>query len=399
MKSSWPRRSFESSDIAIYVLVVVSYIAMFAVYGNDLSLLTKVVALGLGIPYLLIGVWGIDFAEHTGRIFVKILLFLAQLVIACTVFYLGFGTTWLLLLPLAAQTVYLFSTRGMIIANLLIFAASLWVVKLLSGDWSGMVQSGVAFIAAQVFVVIFTQIARREQQTRRESERLTIELNEANHKLRQYAAKVEDLATAQERNRLAREIHDGLGHYLTAINMQIKAAQAVLEANPSQAGDALAKAQALAQDALSDVRRSVAALRDEPSLDRPLPDALRTLFDECRSAGIVVEFSQIGKTTALSPQASLALYRAAQEGLTNVRKHALASRVDIRLLYAADAVRLEIGDNGVGARQTENGFGLFGLRERVQLLGGEITIHTAPGEGFRLEIAIPTESSGKSSAL
>lgn len=395
MKKFW-KRPFETGDMAVYVLVVVSYFAMLFIYGREMSWGVKLGVLVAIVFYTLIALWGMDYADASKHLAVKILFFSIQLLLAAGVFYVSNGTTWLLLLPLAAQTVYLFSMPGMWISNLVIFAASLLVVRFLSGNWSGMVQSGVAFIAAQVFVLIFTQSARNERLARQEIERLADELRQANQKQRQYAAQVEELATLQERNRLAREIHDGLGHYLTALNMQLKAAQAVMPQDTARAQDALAKAQTLAQDALADVRRSVAALKGEPLLNRPLPEAIVPLMNECRSAGLVAELVVKGTYRPLLSQADFTLYRAVQEALTNVRKHSLASRVDVTLDYQAGRVQLTIGDNGVGAAQgDEAGFGLYGLRERAVLLGGSVDVFTAPKQGFRLTVTLPDRFSEK----
>lgn len=163
-----------------------------------------------------------------------------------------------------------------------------------------------------------------EQKSLHEVERLNNQLSDANRKLREYAVQVEELAIAQERNLLAREVHDGLGHYLTAVNMQIKATQAVLDQDRPKALDALAKAQILAEGALTDIRRSVSTLRDEPTLNQPLPEAIESLLLECRSQGLVAELSTMGNYRIVSPQADFTLYRVVQEALTNVRKHALA---------------------------------------------------------------------------
>jgi signal transduction histidine kinase len=215
-------------------------------------------------------------------------------------------------------------------------------------------------------------------------------LGEANRKLREYAAQAEELATVKERNRLAREIHDGLGHYLTAINMQIAAGRAVMEGDPSLAQGPLGKAQELAQTGLAEVRRSVAALRASPLDNRPLREAVGALVDECRAAGIATEYAVHGEVRALAPQAEMTLYRVAQEGLTNVRRHAQASSAEIVLDYRqADGVRMTVHDNGLGSDDPSGGFGLLGVRERVHLLGGEVHIETAPGEGFTLWVEVP----------
>jgi signal transduction histidine kinase len=203
---------------------------------------------------------------------------------------------------------------------------------------------------------------------------------------------VEELATAKERNRLAREIHDSLGHYLTVINVQIEAARAVIGNDPPRALDALRKAQSLAQEGLADVRRSVAALRASPTEDRPLPEALAALAAENRASGLLTELAVTGAPRPLPPQTELTLYRAMQEGLTNIRKHARAARVDITLDYGDnERVRLVVHDNGVGDSPDgrPGGYGLLGVRERTHLLGGEVRIRSAEGQGFTLEVELP----------
>jgi len=217
-------------------------------------------------------------------------------------------------------------------------------------------------------------------------------LAEAHRRLGEYAVQVADLAMVQERNRLAREIHDSLGHHLTAIHVHLEAARTLLDGQPALARDALAKAQSLTREGLAEVRRSVAALRASPVAGRALPEALAQVVDECRRVGLPAELTVIGAVRPLPPPATEALFRAAQEGLTNARKHARAARAEVTVDYAdATVVRLTVRDDGVGAAQTEGGFGLVGVRERVQLLGGRVEIRTAPGQGFALVVEIASE--------
>ena len=197
----------------------------------------------------------------------------------------------------------------------------------------------------------------------------------------------------EERNRLAREIHDSLGHYLTVVNVQLEAARAVLESDSDQALDALNKAQTLTKEGLSEVRRSVAALRASPIEGKSLPELIGGLVGECRVAGLIAEFTVSGEHRSLSIPQKHTLFRAAQEGLTNVRRHARASRVDVLLGYESEnKVRLHIEDNGVGTdpNELESGFGLLGIQERVQLLGGTVRLESVPNQGFVLEVEVET---------
>jgi signal transduction histidine kinase len=216
----------------------------------------------------------------------------------------------------------------------------------------------------------------------------TYELVTANQQLRMYATQAEDLAAANERNRMAREIHDGLGHYFTSINAQIAAAQVLLEVNRPRALAALATAQRLTDEGLADVRRSVTALR-EPTT-RPLPEILERLVQNACAAGVVTRLHVEGTPRTLPPQVHEALYRVVQEGLNNVRKHAQATRTDVVLAYqASTSVCLVIQDNGTGTSETRRGHGLAIMQERIQTVGGTLRTWSAPGQGFRIEVEVP----------
>src|SRR5258707_6084842 len=150
------------------------------------------------------------------------------------------------------------------------------------------------------------------------------------------------------------------------------------------------KLKLLTQEGLAEVRRSVAALRASPTESRPLPEALAKLVEQWNATGLRARLAVEGARRQLTPQADLTLYRAAQEALTNVGPHARASRVDLILDYRApESVLLQVEDDGVGDSNSGEGFGLLGVRERAQLLGGEVRVHTETGKGSRLEVELP----------
>jgi signal transduction histidine kinase len=243
-------------------------------------------------------------------------------------------------------------------------------------------QEGLGTLVSVLFAAVVTELLKREQRSRGE-------LAVAHTKLQDYAVQAERLATAQERNRVARDIHDGLGHSLTVVQMQVKAARAVLPTDPGKADAVLAKAQEQAETALADVRRSVRALR-EPRSVPALPEALKALTEETSATGVPATLTVSGVERPLPDEAREALYRAAQEGLTNVRKHAQAGRVDVVLAYADGAVRVEIRDDGTGTDGAPtSGFGLLGLRERAEHLGGKLAVTSAPGQGCALSMEVP----------
>ena len=230
-----------------------------------------------------------------------------------------------------------------------------------------------------------------EEKARQEADRLVNELDQSNRKLIEYADEIESLSTARERNRLAREIHDNLGHYLTAINMQTQAALAILDTDRDRAVDALHKVQSLTKEGLGEIRRSIAAMQPSNLADRSLYEALLVLVEESRAAGLPVEFQIETDMRPCSAQIEMALYRTAQEALMNIRKHAQATQATLKLSYAHEnRVVLTLQDNGVGSEKQDGGFGLVSIRERVNLLNGSLKIRTAPNQGFILEVEIPT---------
>lgn len=381
---------------AFFAVVIIGYgIALGGILldsGWNPSFWGIVVSLLIGVVYVFWGVRSDElFSRFDSRLGTAVLFIIPIILVLIVQILLGANGTWLLSLPIVSIAVerlrpiwrwpiYFTSLLGLVLP--------VWLV---SGDMNQVVGLSLVFIPAILFVVAFTDARLGERRAREKAEELSVQLEKANQQLTSYAVQAEEMATIQERNRLAREIHDNLGHYLTVANVQIEAARAVMGQNPERAQEALDKAQKLTRDGLTAVRQSVAALRESPTDNRTLIDAIQSLVQETRSSGLVVEFELIGEHRLLDSQTKLTLYRAAQEGLTNVRKHAHASRVDVALDYSLpQTVRLSIKDNGVGkSAVVGDGFGLIGMRERVQMLGGRLTIESAVGKGFRLETAVP----------
>jgi len=374
-------------------MVVVGYIATFATAADSLSNFTAIqIGIGVlfGIAYLILGMFDNELLGRFPDNVRDIIYFTVQ----CSLVFgigmlLGPGGSWLIGLPLAGIAVERLSPRW----RWVVYVTVLLVVVLPIGfysTWGEALMNGGFITPAIFFVILFTQLRLNEQGARIKAEELAHQLEVANHQLAEYASQAEELAATQERNRLAREIHDNLGHYLTIVNVQIEAAKVTCVSDPSRALEALDKAQELAKKGLTSVRESVATLRISPVEKRPLRDALDELIKESQAAGITTDFTVVGKTRLVEPKSALTLYRVVQEGLTNVRKHANASCVDVELDFSqVDVISLTIRDDGAGTADTSGGFGLIGLRERVQLLGGEFKIETQPGKGFQIEVTLP----------
>ena len=209
--------------------------------------------------------------------------------------------------------------------------------------------------------------------------------------LQQYALQVEDLATVQERNRIARDIHDSLGHALTALNVQLQTVLKLWDIDPSGAKSFLTKAQRLGEIAIKEVRQSVHTLRIEVRQEEPLEKAIVALAEDFRQSTGISVLTKIQLQTLLSQQIIKALHRIVQEALTNICKHAQATTVEIQLSTTSTHVCLSVTDNGAGFLTDfiPKGFGLQGMQERVAALGGNFTIYSEPNNGCQIVVDLP----------
>ncbi len=208
------------------------------------------------------------------------------------------------------------------------------------------------------------------------------------------------LATIEERNRLARDIHDTLAQGLAAITLQLEAADALAESRPQRAHEAVQRALALARANLDEARRSVMDLRAAPLQEHTLPEALALLANTIDDLSIDYTYAPETHFPVLPARIEAGLYRVAQEALTNIRKHAAARHVEMRLRFCDDEececeeVQITIQDDGHGfdpdiVPHDENHFGLLGMSERVKLLGGRMCLQSSPGSGTYIVVSIP----------
>jgi signal transduction histidine kinase len=342
---------------------------------------------GLGAVYVALGILSNDFVRCVRQV-PLFAYFAVQCAIVTALVFLSpaRGFFGMIVLPLASLSLFDLRPRvaSAVVAYLLLVCVGVWGLDF---GWSAAFEALYNYAAGFAFTIAFTLITRQALNARTVSEKLRNELEEANAQLRAYAAQAEELATTRERNRVAREIHDGVGHYLTVVKTQLDAASALLATQPDRARDAIDKAAKLSAEALDDVRRSVGSLRTDTARP-PLPEALRQLA----SHGEPVPTLRIeGNARPLPPTVEHALFRAAQEGLTNIRKHARATTAMVTLDYREpQRVRLELVDNGVGrAAPAGGGFGLTGLRERLELLGGTVEAANRLEGGFALNVEVP----------
>ena len=213
---------------------------------------------------------------------------------------------------------------------------------------------------------------------------------------------VEELATAGERKRIAQELHDGLAQELTGVVLSLEGAQRAFDRNPQILGQQLAKATRDARATLADVRQYMGALRQSTSGGLGLPTTVARLIDDLRrQSGLAVDMQESGAERELTPDLQRAVVRIVGEALRNVAQHAQATSATVTLSYGLDAVQVTVADDGVGfdgasmaeTAEANGHFGLVGMRERAEAVGGTLTVQSASGTGTMIVAAVPYEAS------
>lgn len=246
---------------------------------------------------------------------------------------------------------------------------------------------GVLLCAA--FVVALSTAINDARAARDRATRLIDELAAAHDELGRYAARVHTLAVAEERTRMARELHDTVGHHLTVIKVGLENAERYRAHDPEAAWQDVRQAKTLTVGALQEVRRGVRAMRP-PALDgRRGADALRELARSFDGVGLTVEIGVDGQERLLDEAREILLFRVVQESLTNALRHSGGTAVAVRLGFTPGAVRLSIADDGKGAESAEHGFGLSSLAERVREAGGRLQTGDRDGGGFQVLVEMP----------
>jgi signal transduction histidine kinase len=245
----------------------------------------------------------------------------------------------------------------------------------------GHVSDLLMFCVGLALTIVMAAVAVRERAGR-------LALEQSHERLASYAAQVAELSAAAERNRVARDIHDELGHHLTAIAVLLDKARAFAGRDPEVAGQAIDEAHRCARTALDDVRRSVRTLRG-PTEPFRLAPALADLVRTADAGPPAVSLDIVGDETGYGEPALTTLYRAAQEGITNARRHARASRVRVSVAFDRLGARLVVTDDGHGFRGGGEGYGLIGMRERVRQVDGDVAVDSDPGTGTTLTVTVP----------
>jgi signal transduction histidine kinase len=239
------------------------------------------------------------------------------------------------------------------------------------------------------FIWLFVSALVSERQGR---ERLAVTLSQ----LRDYSLRIEDQAALQERNRIAREIHDALGHTLTAQSVQLESGLHLLNTNQIEQADIFFEtAKSLCAQALQEVRQSVTMLRSGCLLGNSLESAIATLIKEFQTTTAINPAVTMDLPQPLSTEISSTVYRIVQAALTNVTLHSHATEVTLQITVHNYTLYIVIKDNGQGFNPAQNstGFGILGMRERALALNGKFNVISEPGAGCLITVQIPIPES------
>ncbi|WP_164928500.1 sensor histidine kinase [Gloeobacter violaceus] len=310
----------------------------------------------------------------------KKLYIAAELMLAFAAMWIGIGYDTLIYLILIKSCLFL--GRGEVILTVVITAVfyllTTWRQQFADDSETlnigfDMLNASIYHLGISTFVILLGFVIVAERRSRARAEELAEEL--------------EGLAANLERARIARDIHDSLGHTLTALDVKLEVAQELYCRDPDRARQAVHTAKQLSGQCLQDVRLAVQAMRRPPlHLDAAL-EGLAEQVRQNRALAVEVHID----LPQLPLQTSHQLYCIVQEGLTNIQRHARAARVSLRACHTPQSVTLELWDDGQGfdPQATHGGFGLRGMHERMQVLGGSLAIASAPGRGTRIRLSVP----------
>jgi signal transduction histidine kinase len=308
------------------------------------------------------------------------------------------ATLFLVYITISIVDIYLFLDlrKAIIISIPLSFLSLFSLIKI--HDYISINDLIIGFVqglAALSFFAAAAHLARKEKEMRKKIGFLYDELKisrdklqKSNDKLKDYSKKIEDITLINERNRLASEIHDTIGHKLTALLMEIDLCQKLVDLDTAKCKVELSKAQGLARETFAEVRRSVKDIKPENSLNLTGINAIKDLIrDFEKNTRIKVDFQVLGQQYKITPTMEVTIYKIIQEALTNSAKHGKAKVVNINLNFKENIMELAIMDDGVGSEIINKGIGLQTMEERVNFLGGEVSFSGI--DNFSINVKLP----------
>jgi signal transduction histidine kinase len=382
-------RLFLIVSYALWAAVTIRWITEFREAQHPLTWLVTAILALFGV---LVGLepWITSGSAWRAHVY---LAFQTGLVLTAILFHFQLDFFALLFLPLCGQAMFLFPRR----------IALTWVAILVLATVSGQIHQfgwpgGLSFIflytAGLFFVAAFSTLTIRAEDSRQESERLLAELQVAHQQLQAYAGQAEELAVAQERNRLARDLHDSVAQTLYGLTLQAEAAsRRLLSGHVDTVADYLSEIRQSAQETLQETRLLIFELQPPVLEQQGLAPAIKARLESVEGRSdlkIQLHLDEVGR---LPTGIEVAVYRIAQEALNNIIKHAHASQVQVTLARDDGIVSLEVADDGIGfdprAVSQQAGMGLKGMRERAAQINGKLRVISEPGRGTQVQLEVP----------
>jgi len=382
--------SFLVVSFAIWIAVSLRWILEFVEQKHPYTwLLTSLLAIYgilLGLQALII----------KGSLRKAHIYFVAQtsLIISAMLLYFELDFFALLFLPLGGQAMFLFPRKTALVW-ITIFGSSIVVGQAIQfGTLEGLSFSFL-YLAGLLFVASFSTLMMRANEARIQSDRLLDELQQAHRQLQEYAGQAEELATAKERNRLARELHDSVAQTLYGLTLQAEAAARELNnGQTDKAVEQLHEIRDSAQQTLKETRLLIFELRPPILEQEGLASALRARLESVESRSGLKTQINIQEVGRLSSNVESGLYGISNEVLNNVLKHAHATEVNVSLMKKSNKIILEINDNGIGFdinnTESHGGLGLKGMQERAEQFGGDLQIESSES-GTRVKVKVSNE--------
>ncbi len=299
----------------------------------------------------------------------------------------------ILYVPLSVDAMSSFSRRTAYLWLGIFILATAGVLVYVFG-WGYALPFILMYAAAFLFFASYTAITRRAEDAREESQALLAQLQAAHRDLQDYAAQVEELTAAEERNRLARELHDSVTQTIFSLTLTAQAARMLLDQDAARAAAQLDRVQELARDALTEMRSLIQQLRPKTVAELGLVPALQAHVAERQKRDGLKVVLRVDGESRLLVEVEEALFRVVQEALNNVVKHAGTDQAEVSLNLEGEAVSVTVADHGAGFDPTFIGsevshLGLTGMHERVKALGGSLNIESHPGAGTNIRVKVP----------
>jgi signal transduction histidine kinase len=392
MKQFWSNRPgyvlFLLISYCLWGAVTIRWITEFAEEDHPLTLIVSGILLLFG---LLMGVGPVLTKDMPGRVHAYLVI-QTGLVLLASLFHYELDFFALLYMPVCGQVMFFLPRREGLAWLGILIAVTAVGQAIQFGGLEGL-SFTLLYAAALVFVAVLVSMILQADEARRRSDQLLAELQSAHDQLRAYANQAEELAVANERTRLARDLHDSVAQTLYGLTLQAEAASRKLAAGQPQAVEAhLALIREDAQQTLQETRLLIFELRPPILKESGLAEALKARLNTVEARSGLAMHLNIQEIDGLPEEVETGLYRVAQEALNNVAKYARASELHVSLAQSQNKVTLEIADNGVGfdtAVVAPGSVGLQGMAERVEQMNGRLTIDSASNRGTKIQVEIP----------